>query len=185
MNKKDKRDKWQVQEDQIIKDCQNKNIGAYKMIFDRYEQPLLHTALRLMGQQQDAEDAVQMTFIKLYKSIRNYNFGAKFSTYLFKILINTCFDLLKKRKRFKTADIDLDSLSTDSSPDREIYLEDAILKLPQRMRVCFVLFAVEGVPQIEIANILNLTVGGVKSNVYHAKTRLRAFLSDPAGEVNS
>ncbi|MCJ7579185.1 MAG: RNA polymerase sigma factor [Candidatus Aminicenantes bacterium] len=185
MNKKNKKDKWQVQEDQIIKDCQNKNIGAYKMIYDRYEQPLLHTALRFLGQQQDAEDAVQMTFIKLYKSIRNYHFGAKFSTYLFKILINTCFDLLKKRNRLKTIDIDLDSFSTDSSPDKKIYLEDAILKLPERMRVCFVLHAVEGVPQMEIANILNLTVGGVKSNVYHAKTRLRAFLSDPAAEVDS
>ena len=182
MNKKDK---WQVQEDQIIKDCQNNNIGAYKMIYDRYEQPLLHTALRIMGQQQDAEDAVQMTFNKLYKSIRNYHFGAKFSTYLFKILINTCFDLLKKRGRLKIADIDLNKISTYSSPDKKIYLEDAILKLPDRMRACFVLFAVEGVPQNEIANILNLTVGGVKSNVYHAKTRLRALLSDRAAEVNS
>ena len=180
-----KRDKWQVQEDQIIKDCQNKNIGAYKMIYNRYEQPLLHTALRIMGQQQDAEDAVQMTFIKLYKSIRNYHFGAKFSTYLFKILINTCFDLLKKRGRLKTADIDLDKISTYSPPDMKIYLEDAILKLPERMRACFVLFAVEGVPQNEIANILNLTVGGVKSNVYHAKIRLRLLLSDRAAEVNA
>jgi len=182
MNKKDK---WQVQEDQIIKDCQNKNIGAYKKIYDRYEQPLLHTALRIMGQQQDAEDAVQMTFIKLYKSIRNYHFGAKFSTYLFKILLNTCFDLLKKRGRLKIADIDLNNVSTYSSPDKKIYLEDAILKIPERMRACFVLHVVEGIPQNEIATILNLTVGGVKSNVYHAKRRLRAFLSDPAAEVNS
>lgn len=185
MNKNDKKDKWQVQEVQIIKDCQNKNIGAYKMIYDRYEQPLLHTALRIMGQQQDAEDAVQMTFIKLYKSIRNYHFGAKFSTYLFKILINTCFDLLKKRGRIKTSDVDLNKFSTYTSPDMKIYLEDAISRLPQRMRACFVLFAVEGIPQSEIANILNLSVGGVKSNVFHAKTRLRAFLSDPAIKVNS
>ena len=185
MNKNDKKDNWQVQEVQIIKDCQNNDIGAYKMIYDRYEQPLLHTALRIMGQQQDAEDAVQMTFIKLYKSIRNYHFGAKFSTYLFKILINTCFDLLKKRGRIKTSDIDLNKFSTYTSPDLKIYLEDAISRLPERMRACFVLFAVEGIPQNEVANILNLSVGGVKSNVFHAKTRLRAFLSDPAAEVNS
>ena len=186
MNKNNKKDKWQVQEDQIIKDCQNKNIGAYKMIYDRYEQPLLHTALRITGQYQDAEDAVQMTFIKLYKSIGNYHFGAKFSTYLFKILINTCFDLLKKKGRIKTSDIDLNKISASpyNSLDEKIYLEDAILKLPDRMRACFVLFAVEGVPQNEIANILNISVGGVKSNVFHAKSRLRAFLSNPDVEVN-
>ncbi len=182
MNKKDK---WQVQEDQIIKNCQKNDIGAYKMIYDRYQQPLLHTALRFMGHEQDAEDAVQMTFIKLYKSVCNYHFGAKFSTYLFKILINTCFDLLKKRSRLKTADVDLDNVSSYSSPDMKIYLEDAILKLPERMRMCFVLHAVEGIPQNEIASMLNLSVGGVKSNVYHAKTRLRLFLSDRATEVNS
>jgi RNA polymerase sigma-70 factor (ECF subfamily) len=79
----------------------------------------------------------------------------------------------------------MNKISTYSSPDMKIYLEDAILKLPKRMRACFVLFAVEGVPQNEIANILNLTVGGVKSNVYHAKTRLRSLLSDPAAEVSS
>ncbi len=50
------------------------------MIYDRYEQPLLHTALRITGQQQDAEDVVQMTFIKLYKNIGNYHFGGTFST---------------------------------------------------------------------------------------------------------
>ena len=182
MNKKDK---WQVQEDQIIKDCQNNDIGAYKMIYDRYKQPLLHTALRIMGQQQDAEDAVQMTFIKLYKGIQNYHFGSRFSTYLFKILINTCFDILRKKGRFKTADIDLNIISTNSSPDKKIYLEDAILKLPERMRACFVLYAVEGVPQNEIAAIMKLSLGGVKSNVYHAKAKLRALLSGPAAEVTS
>jgi len=74
MNKKDK---WQVQEDQIIKDCQKKNIGAYKMIYDRYEQPLLHTALRFMGQQQDAEDAVQLTFIKTVQEYSPLSFWGK------------------------------------------------------------------------------------------------------------
>lgn len=179
MNKKDK---WQVQEDQIIKDCQKKDIGAYKMIYDRYEQPLLHTALRILGQQQDAEDAVQMTFIKLYRNIQNYHFGAKFSTYLFRILINTCFDLLKKRNRLKFQEIDLQQIPAYSSPEPKIYVEKAILRLPRRMRACFVLYAVEGVPQGEIAEILRISVGGVKSNIHHAKTRLRAFLSDPMKE---
>jgi RNA polymerase sigma-70 factor (ECF subfamily) len=174
-----KKDKWQVQEGEIIRNCQNKDIGAYKMIYDRYEQPLLHTALRILGQQQDAEDAVQLTFVKLYESIRNYHFGARFSTYLFRILINTCFDLLKKRNRIKTQDMDLHPVSTDSPPEMKIDLEDAILKLPERMRACFVLFAVEGVPQREIAEILKLSVGGVKSNIHHAKARLRILLSDP------
>ena len=180
-----KRDKWIGQEEQIIKDCQNNNIDAYKMIYERYEQPLLHTALRIMGQQQDAEDAVQISFVKLYRGIQNYRFGAKFSTYFFKILLNTCFDLLKKRGRLKTSEVDIDSVSTYSSLDTKIFLEEAILRLPERMRACFVLHTVEGIPQNEIADILNLSLGGVKSNVYQAKKRLRAFLSDRTAGVKS
>lgn len=174
-----KKDKWLMEEDRIIKDCQNNDMGAYKMIYERYEQPLLHTALRILGQQQDAEDAVQMTFIKLYRNIQKYHFGAKFSTYLFRILINTCFDLLKKRRRIKKQDIDLEFLVSPAPLEPKIDLENAILKLPERMRACFVLHAVEGVPQSDIAEILKLSVGGVKSNVYHAKMKLRTLLSNP------
>lgn len=118
MNKKDKKDKWQVQEDQIIKDCQNQNIDAYKMIYDRYEQPLLHTALRIMGQKQDAEDVIS--------------------------------------------------------------------RLPERMRACFVLFAVEGIPQSEIANILNLTVRGVKSKweeFFTSKVHSAPYMSGTSRET--
>lgn len=180
-----KKDKWIMQEDQIIRNCQEDDMGAYKMIYDRYEQPLLHTALRILGQRQDAEDAVQMAFIKLYRNIQNYHFGAKFSTYLFRILINTCFDLLKKRSRLKTLNVDLEQLVSHSPPETNIDLENAILKLPERMRACFVLYAVEGVPQNDIADILRLSVGGVKSNVHHAKKKLRTLLAYPLSEVQS
>ena len=179
------KDKWQVQEEHIIRECQNRDIGAYNMLYDRYEQPLLHTALRILGQQQDAEDAVQMTFIKLYRSIGNYHFGSRFSTYLFRILINTCFDMLKKRSRLPTQDMDHDPPTVDPPPEMKMALEDAMLKLPERMRACFVLFAVEGMPQNDIAEILKLSVGGVKSNIHHAKQRLRLLLSDPLSEVQS
>jgi RNA polymerase sigma-70 factor (ECF subfamily) len=180
-----KKDKWIMQEDQIIRNCQEDDMGAYKMIYDRYEQPLLHTALRILGQRQDAEDAVQMAFIKLYRNIQNYHFGAKFSTYLFRILINTCFDLIKKKNRMKTSDMDPEFLASVPSSETNIDLENAILKLPERMRACFVLYAVEGVPQSDIADILRLSVGGVKSNVHHAKKKLRTLLAYPLSEVQS
>ena len=172
-----KRDKWFMQEAQIIKDCQNNDLGAYKKIYDRYEQPLLHTAVRILGHQQDAEDAVQMTFIKLYRNIGNYHFGARFSTYLFRILINTCYDLLKKRNRMNVLDVDPQDLAAVPSSETNIDLANAILTLPEKMRACFVLFAVEGIPQNDIAEILRLSVGGVKSNVFHAKRKLRTLLT--------
>ena len=167
-----------MNEVEIIQKCQRNDLSAFKMIYDRYKQPLLHTAFRMLGQQQDAEDAVQTTFLKLYRGIQKFHCGSRFSTYLFRILLNVCFDMLKKRK---IKNIQLDEkmdLSHQPKNDLKMCLEDAIGKLPERMRACFVLFAVEDIRQNEIAKILNLSVGGVKSNIYHAKAKLRAVLSD-------
>lgn len=167
-----------MNEKKIIKKCQKYDLSAYKMIYDRYEQPLLHTALRMLGQQQDAEDAVQMTFLNLYRGIKNYRYGAKFSTYLFRILINVCFDLLRKRTRMKTQTLEAANLSHTPKHEVKLYLKEAIQVLPERMRACFVLFAIEELKQREIANILNISINGVKSNIYQAKIKLRAMLYD-------
>jgi RNA polymerase sigma-70 factor (ECF subfamily) len=167
-----------MNENEIIQRCQQHDLSAYKMIYDRYEQPLLHTALRMLGQQQDAEDAVQMTFLKLYRGIQNYNYSSKFSTYFFRILMNVCFDVLRKRKRVKVFPLEEGYASYHSRHEERMLLEEAIRALPERMRACFILFAVEELKQSEIAQILNITPGGVKSTIYHAKTRLRAKLSN-------
>ncbi len=167
-----------MNESEIIQRCQQHDLGAYKMIYDRYKQPLLHTAQRILSLQQDAEDAVQMTFLKLYRGIRNYNYSSKFSTYLFRILMNVCFDTLRKRKRVRVHPLEEAHASYHSRHEEKMLLEEAILALPKRMRACFILFAVEELKQDEIAEVLNITPGAVKSSVYHAKARLRARLSN-------
>jgi RNA polymerase sigma-70 factor (ECF subfamily) len=173
-----KQEKSWMNESEIIQKCQQHDLSAYKMIYDRYEQPLLHTALRMLGQQQDAEDAVQMTFLKLYRGIQNYNYSSKFSTYLFRIMMNVCYDSLRKRKRVRIHPLEEWNATYHSRHEEKMVLEEAIMALPERMRACFILFAVEELKQSEIAKILNITPGGVKSTIYHAKTRLRARLSN-------
>lgn len=153
------------------------------MIYEHYRQPLLRTALRMLKNLQDAEDAVQTTFVKLYKGIAHFKFRSKFSTYLFRILINTCFDMLNSTKKREAGPLS----DSDSShqPDTELLtsIEMAIDKLPTQMRACFVLFAVEEFKQKEIARILDLSIGGVKANIYHAKCRLRDMLSGSIEEA--
>lgn len=174
-----------MNENEIIQRCQLHDLSAYKMIYDRYQQPLLHTALRMLGQQQDAEDAVQTTFLKLYRGIQNYNYSSKFSTYLFRILMNACFDILRKKKRIKIHTLEEASASYHSRHEEKMVLEEAIKALPERMRACFILFAVEELKQNEIAKILNITLGGVKSTIYHAKLRLRTKLSNLQAKESS
>jgi RNA polymerase sigma-70 factor (ECF subfamily) len=166
-----------MNETKIIQRCREYDVGAFKMIYEQYQHPLLRTALKILKQRQDAEDAVQTTFVKLYKGIANFKFQSKFSTYLFRILINTCFDILNKKKKNEASPL------TGSDPayrrDTELLtsIEIAIDKLPTQMRACFILFAVEEFKQKDIARILDLSIGGVKANIYHAKCRLREMLS--------
>lgn len=172
-----------MNENQIIRRCQRHDLKAYKMIYDRYEQPLLHTAQRMLRQTQDAEDAVQMTFLKLYRGIKNYRFGSKFSSYLFKILMNVCFDMARKKGKAKVVSIDDYTPSSKQEFDLKIQLENSIDALPEKMRVCFLLYAVEQFKLKEIAQILDISTGGVKSNIYHAKMKLRGMLNPTSEEI--
>lgn len=166
----------EVSEESVIRRCQRQDVSAFKQLFREYEKPLLRTALRVTGTQQDAEDAVQTTFLKLYRSIDKFRFGSKFSTYLFRILLNTCFDMLKQKHHSDMELLDYAASSHSPEPILAVQLEKAIDSLPQRMRACFVLFAVEGFSQKEIAEILELSVGTVKASVFQAKIKLRAGL---------
>ena len=165
-------------ENEIIRRCQAGDLNAFKNIYHHFEQPMLGMAIRMLENQSDAEDAIQVAFMKLYQGISKYRFDAKFSTYLFRIVMNVCLDALKKRKI--QTDLTLVENETSYKPmnDLRMQLEEAINKLPERMKACFVMFAVEEFPQAEIAEVLGLSVGAVKAQVFHAKARLRSLLSD-------
>jgi len=137
----------------------------------------------MLGRQEDAEDAVQTAFLKLYRGIAQFQFGAKFSTYLFRIMMNVCFDALQKRRGNQPQSLGEIEIPQASSVELRLQLEEAIDALPERMRACFVLFAVEEMKQEQIAEILDLRIGTVKAQIFHAKARLRALLSEETLEV--
>ncbi len=172
-------------EAKILEQCRAGDIGAYRRIFERYEQPLLRTACRLLGRPQEAEDAVQETFLKLYRGIAGYRAGSPFSTYLFRILINTCTDALRKRKHIDFAELDAEKLPAGGAPEIGHSLAQAVDRLPGRMKACFVLSAVEEFTLQETAQLLGLHIGSVKTNVHRARKKLRAWLAaEPAGEAS-
>ncbi len=165
-------------ETEIVKRCRRGDITAFKELYDIYHQPMLRVALRMLGQQQDAEDAVQTTFIKLYRHIGTFRFQSAFSTWLFQILSNVCFDAIRLQKKHQSDSLEWIVSSTAPQLDLKLQLEYAIDELPDRMKLCFVLFAVEDFKIEDIANILDMSIGGVKSTLFQARVRLRKILSD-------
>jgi RNA polymerase sigma-70 factor (ECF subfamily) len=173
-----------MDEEAIVQRCKEGDLMAYRLLYERYEQPFLRTASRMLGRQQEAEDAVQETFLKLHRGIRGYKKGSKFSTYFFRILINSCYDILRKRGPEESGDFDPSAVAYH--PPRETGLrasiEEAISSLPERMRVCFVLFVVEEFRMDEIAKILQVSIGTVKASIHRARMKLRSWLSDSPEE---
>ena len=166
-----------MDEEVIIEKCKQGDLMAYRMIYERYEKPFLRTAFRMLGRQQEAEDAVQDTFLKLYRGIHHYRAGTRFSSYLFRILINSCFDVLRKRSPEVSLDPDKAGHYHQPYSETRHSIKEAIASLPDQMRACFVLFAVEGFKQEEIAEVLEIKIGTVKATIHWAKARLRTWLS--------
>jgi RNA polymerase sigma-70 factor (ECF subfamily) len=166
-----------MDEEAVVQRCQRGDLMAYRMIYERYEQPFLRTAFRMLGRQQEAEDAVQDTFLKLCRGIHHYKSGSRFSTYIFRILINSCYDMLRKRSPELSVDLDQAGFCHQPSSELRHSIEEAVTALPDQMRACFVLSAVEGLKQEEIAQVLEINVGTVKATLHRAKAKLRTWLS--------
>jgi RNA polymerase sigma-70 factor (ECF subfamily) len=170
-------------EGETLELCRRGDVSAYRQIYDRYAGPLYRTAFRMLGRGQEAEDAVQETFLKLYRGIGGFKSGARFSTYLFRILINACLDAIRKRPpEGYSASSGLDSAIPlgSSSPETRYTIGQALDSLPPRMKASFVLYAVEGLSYEEIAGVLGVRIGSVKANIHRARARLKEWLGATA-----
>jgi RNA polymerase sigma-70 factor (ECF subfamily) len=161
-------------ERELISECQQGKFEAFKEIYRMHSTMLYSIAMRMLAVKEDAEDAMQNCFTKLYRNVGQFKGKAKFSSYLVKILMNCCYDILSRRKRsFDTVE---DPLALDVQNEWSLSIEKALGLLPLKMRECFILFAVEGFKQGEIAEMMDITEGAVKAHVFQAKKKLRDIL---------
>ncbi len=173
--------------------------AAYRELIRRYERPVFSLIYRMVRDRELAEDLAQETFIKALNAIESYRPEFKFSSWIFKIANNAAIDHLRRRE--------LNTLSLEGSPHaatpdaveatslqlsdrgetpleemeaREIgtAIEQAIAQLRPEYRACILLRHVEGRPYEEIAQILELPLGTVKTYIHRARNELRDLLSD-------
>ena len=164
-------------EEAVIRRCQQGEISAFETIYRHYEKPMLSVAYRLLNTKEDAEDALQNAFIKLYHKIGQFKFDSAFSTWFYRIVTNACLDKLKKGKSSSHIPMEeVAEIAEKTHTDLSLHLQNAIDGLPPRMKACFVLFAVQGFKQREIADMLKMKEGTIKAQVFEAKARLREAL---------
>lgn len=146
--------------------------------------PAYRLALRILGNAQDAEDAVQDALYKAWKALPRFRGEAKFSTWLYRILWRTCMDRTRSRAP-APAEIEPVSPSQEFDPEARFEaaeerraVEAALRRLPLPYQAVITLFYLEDLPLKEVAAILELPVGTVKTHLHRARRSLRTALAE-------
>jgi RNA polymerase sigma-70 factor (ECF subfamily) len=163
------------------------DISAFEKLVEIYFTSIVSVCYSITGNPQDAEDCAQESFIKAYQNITRYNATASFFTWLYRISINTCYDL--KRKQHRTPSVSIDEASesdegvfymqiedTRTLPDQQIInsfsdqrVQDMLDRLPEKYNRILRLKDIEGMSYQKIAEIENINEGTVKSRLARAR----------------
>ncbi len=156
---------------------------AFRALYRRYTPLLYPFALRVLGgSTADAEDVVQETWIRAVRQLGGFRWESSLRTWLTAIALNLSRELLRKRGRVRTEDInDQSGLQARPSRDHErLDLESALSRLPEGYRTVLVLHDIEGFTHEEISQQLAIAVGTSKSQLFDARRAMRALLQPPA-----
>ncbi|MCW8832661.1 MAG: sigma-70 family RNA polymerase sigma factor [Colwellia sp.] len=184
------------QEQEWIAQAKQGSQAAFHQLYQLHHKRVYALCWRMLADKDSAEDVCQEVFVVLWQKINNFRGESKFSTWLHSVASNVVLGHLRKQKNWlqrvfsiedqagKSQEIE-EAIPLDDSSELE-ELDKHIAKLPERARLVFVLFAVEGYRHEEIANMLNMAVGSSKSQYHRAKSLLKEWLSEDAalGEAN-
>jgi RNA polymerase sigma-70 factor (ECF subfamily) len=152
---------------------------VFEQLYQQHGKRMKSIAFNHLGTVSDAEDAVQETFLKIHRAAGTYSGEASFATWAYRILINTCYDLLRKRKRRgeETAIEDMPEAAERTAPSvdeaKRLTLRKLLGDLPEQRRSVFTLFEIEGLSHAEIASILDISEGNSKWILFATKKQLQ------------
>jgi RNA polymerase sigma-70 factor (ECF subfamily) len=177
--------------------------AAFELIVARYQSRVYRLACRLTGNEADAMDALQDTFLQVYRRLASFRGESRFGTWLYRIATNAALMHNRVRARQRTESLDAflpgfdasgfhlgtpaelqSAASVDEIVDRRLLAEKAraaIERLPEPTRVAFVLRDLEEMPTSDVADVLGIEPAAVRQRVHRARLMLRGYLSDLAG----
>jgi len=171
------------------------DLNAFEELLNRYEKPLFNYILKYISDFQMAQDLFQETFYLIFKNRKSFNSDLRFSTWAYRIATNVCIDELRKKRRELEVPLEENKLAHESSlqftdrgvnpnpfdssleerlikKDLEEKIKDLVNSLPEKLKAVFILSEYQELPCREIAKILEIPVGTVKSRLHHGFKRL-------------
>ena len=176
-------------ERQLIRRAQKGDKVAFEVLVQRHQHRVFAVARGILKRQEDVEDIAQQVFVKAYFSLKRFDQRAAFSTWLYKITVNECWDLLRKRKarpliyeadfsEEQSRQFSASEQQANSGPDTSERmamrqrLDNMLAQLDERDRAMLVLKEVEGFSVEEIAETLGLNANTVKVRLFRARRRI-------------
>lgn len=160
----------------LLRRCREGDDEAYMTIYRTLSPKLYGTALRMLRAPDEAEDVLQEAFIRLIKNIDAVDERGA-GGWMHRVTVNLCLDRLRRRKRWQETElVELPGGHPGQARASRMDLERAIDRLPERARAIFLMHDVEGYLHREIADVLGISVGATKTQLFRARRRLRGWL---------
>ncbi len=182
-------DKTSITDEQILSLLENEASyeQGFKALMSIYQERLYWHVRRMLDNHEDANDVIQNVFIKVFRNIKKFKGDSKLYTWLYRIATNESITFLNKRNKKATNSLD-DELSTvahqltaDSyfdADEAQRHLKAAIAILPEKQKAVFNLRYYEEMPYIEMAKVLDTTVGALKASYHHALKKVETYLKN-------
>jgi RNA polymerase sigma-70 factor, ECF subfamily len=183
-------------EREIIHEILKGNHSKFESLVAKYQSLVFRTAIGFVHNQEDAEDLTQDVFISAFKSLSSFNGEAEFSTWLYRITVNTSINHLNKNKQraflqvagdfvsnlFNTASNEKNPHQILELNERDAAIRTAIDSLTEKQKTAFILSKYDDLPQKEIAKIMECSEGSVEQHLQRAKINLQKKLGQLVGK---
>ncbi len=164
--------------------------SAFNALVRAHEDRVFSVCLRIMSDREAALDATQETFLTVFRKADRFTGKAAFSTWLYRVAVNTCYDLLRKEKRRRADPLpdhhdpaDASALSDFTSVEDRPDLEKALARLPEEFRAAVVLSDIEDLAVAEVARVLDIPTGTAKSRIFRGRRLLAEILGNQEDAV--
>ncbi|MDD3075363.1 MAG: RNA polymerase sigma factor [Proteiniphilum sp.] len=178
-----------MSDEQLIKDIISGNQAAFKNLMEKYQLQVFRTVMGFVHLKEDAEEVTQDIFVRVYQSLSSFHHDAEFSTWLYRITVNTSLNFLRsnrKNRLLQSLEAIFSHRSEEKTPleelehaERDRRIRMAIDALPEKQRMAFILSRYEELPQKKIAAVMNRSEGAVEQLLQRAKENLKKKLSTP------
>jgi RNA polymerase sigma-70 factor (ECF subfamily) len=171
----------------LIRQSVQGDLSAFRTLVERHQHYVYSLAFRSVPHREDAEDIVQDTFIKVWLNLRFFDFRGKFTTWVYRIVANLCIDKLRGTKRFSSGAAALedsnplwvhgqDAMKIAEEKDLAEHIKLLADHLSPKQRMVFLLRDLQDLSIEEVSQVMQISEGSVKTNLYHARNAIRLNL---------